>query len=207
MLKKCINLDINITHIFPFNQILLDKKEEKCKRIRMFKMIFLIYKIIENKVDFQFGYNSKQISINFAKEDKEYFKNLFIIINLTKDFYFEKSKIIIKNQPEEKILLETKENNEDEDKISVTNWFYIICSKILNNDIQMQDYDKFLKIMEKVSDENIKIIDEMNPEFENEIKENKRTYGFEKLPSKSKDDLPIKKEENLIMKIWYLVLF
>ena len=61
--------------------------------------------------------------------------------------------------------------------------------------------------MVKVSEENIKIIDEMNPEFENEIKENKRTYGFEKLPSKSNDDLNIKKEENLIMKIWYLVLF
>ena len=47
----------------------------------------------------------------------------------------------------------------------------------------------------------------MNHEFENEIKENKRAYRIEKLPSKSKDDLYIKKEENLIMKIWYLILF
>jgi hypothetical protein len=186
---------------------MLDKKEDKSKRIRMFKMIFLFYKIIENKIDFQFGYDSKQISYIFAKEDKEYFKNLFIVINLSTDFYFEKSKMIIKAETEENILLDTKENTEDEEKISVTNWFYIICSKILNNEIQLQDKEKFLDIMVKVSEENIKIIDEMNPEFENEIKENKRTYGFEKLPSKSNDDLNIKKEENLIMKIWYLVLF
>ena len=61
MMKKCINLDINITHLFPFNQIMLDKNKNKDKRIRMFKMIYLIYKIIENKVDFQFVYDSKQI--------------------------------------------------------------------------------------------------------------------------------------------------
>lgn len=61
--------------------------------------------------------------------------------------------------------------------------------------------------MVKATEENIKIIDEMNQEFEKEIKENKREYGIEKLLSKSIDDLCIKKEENLIMKIWYLVLF
>ena len=81
----------------------------------------------ENKIDFQFGYDSEQVTFNFPKEDKENLNNLFIIINLNKDFYFEKSKMIIKSETENKIIINTRENINEEEKISINNWIYIIC--------------------------------------------------------------------------------
>ena len=206
IIKVFVDQGINITKLFPFNQILLEKTEKNSKRIRMFKIIFLIFKIIENKIDCQFGYNSDIQQFIFRNEEKGYLDNLYIIINLTKDFYLEKSKIKEKDDPKEDNSIDIPEDIEEESKISASNWFYLICLKIIKNKLQLTEQDKLTDIMAKVTDENITILDEVNQEFEDEIKGENRTYSIIKLLSKPKEDLNAK-EENLIMKIWYLILF
>ena len=206
IINKIINDEINISQLFPFNQILLEKKENNGKKIRMFKIIYLIYKIIENKVNFQFSCNSDIIKFNFKKEDLEPFNNLYIIINITKDFYFENSQILTKNEIEEKRIVNTMKNIDEIDINNTSNWFYIICTKILDNKIQVTDKIKLYDIIEDVSEKNIRILDELTEEFEREIKEDKRTYRLTKLISKNKEVADIN-EDDLIMKIWFLVLF
>ena len=210
IVENCLNQGINITQLFPFNLLLLDeiqKKDNSGKIIRMYKVIFLIYKIIENKVNLQFDYDNNIIIFDNKNDDDAPFKNLYIKISLTKDFYFINTNIINKIVLEEaKILVITDSFENEEEKIDVANWFYIICNKILDNKIQINDKKQMRDILEDISDNNIRIIDELNEEFRIEIKEEKRTYSITKLLSKPNENLNIK-EEILIMKIWYLILF
>ena len=201
ILKKYLAQEMNLSQLFPFNQILLEKKENNNKRIRMFKMLFLIYKIIENKVNFQFGYQSKSLDFVFKKDENESFHNLNILINLNEDFYFEKGMIL---ESEKKIV--GIEKIEEEEMVSFSNWFFIVCSRILDNKIQITDRQKIFDIIDKVNKNNSNEIDLIDKEFENEIKGNKRIYRLSKLLSNNVENSE-KNEENLVMKIWYLVLF
>jgi len=211
IVENCVNQGINITQLFPFNLILLDeleKKENSGKTIRMYKIIFLIYKIIENKVNFQFDYDSNVIIFDYKNDDDDLpFKNLYIKIGLTKDFYCINTNIINKIVLEEKkILVITDSFEDEEEQIDVTNWFYIICNKILDNKIQINDKKQMRDILDDISEKKIRILDELNEEFRSEIKDGKRTYSITKLLSKPNDNLDTK-EEILIMKLWYLMLF
>ena len=210
IVKKFIDSEINVTQLFPFNQILLEKNGNNGRKIRMFKIIFLIYKMIEYKVNFQFDYNSTNIKFIFNNSKKyqlEFFNELFIIINLDKDFYFENSKIIKKTESQEKLMFETPNNFDNNDqKILATNSFYIICSKLLEGEFKIDEREKFLETFSNVFKKNIRIIDEIDNDFKKEIKDEKRTYRITKLISKSKGYLGIEDDE-LIMKIWYLILF
>ena len=212
IINKIINLEININYfiqLFPFNQIILEKKDNNNKKIRMFKIIYLIYKIIEKKIDFKFEYDCDIIKFDFKKEDKKSFKNLFIQINLSKDFYIENCKLLIKNESEEMKIIDTTENldnNDNEEIINVTNWFYVICLKILENRIEINNKSRILYIISDISNNKKRIIDEITEEYKKEIKEDNRTYRITKLISNPKNNLDIK-EDNLIIKIWYLILF
>ena len=208
-IEKCINKKLKITQLFPFNQILLDKIEGKGnnpRKIRMFKIIFLIYKMLENKVNFRFNYDPEFIKFEFEKDEVDSFKDLYLIINLNNDFYFENTKLLNKIGMAERTILDLKNVINDKDKIDATNWFYLICNNILDNKIQIDETNKMKEIMLEVNQKELRIVDEITEDFEKEIKENKRTYKITKLldrPNKNSDI----KENILIMKIWYLVLF
>ena len=70
IVKIFYNQEINILELFPFNQILLEKEDKNIKRIRMFKMLFLIYKIIDKKINFQIGNDKEFIKFDSKKEKK-----------------------------------------------------------------------------------------------------------------------------------------
>ena len=211
IVKQFINQEINVTQLFPFIQILLEKKEANPKRIRMFKIILLIYKILENKIDFEFCCNSKNIKFTFKTEEKEYFKDLFITISLNHEFYFENSKVTRKSD-EKKIIGISDDFTDDEDKIIDNNIFYIISSRILNYKIKIneqqetQKNEEITNIIDEVVENKLRILDELTEEFITEIKDEKRTYSIMKLLSKKKEDFDTE-EANFIIKIWYLILF
>ena len=48
----------------------------------MFKIIYLIYKIIESKVNSKIGCSYGTLDFNFIKDDSGLFKNLDIIVTL-----------------------------------------------------------------------------------------------------------------------------
>ena len=207
ILNKTIIHDINLTHLFPFNQIILEKSDNNFEKIRMFKIIFLIYKMIENKVDFQFSCGLEVLKFNFKRKETEPFNDIYIIINITKDFYFENSQICIKKGEIEKRLPKSFEDiNDDEEKININNWFYIICYRILAHKIEIHNNKKIFDIVEDVTENKIRILDKITEEFERDIREEKRAYRITKLISNPNED-PVVKEDNLIMKIWYLTLF
>ena len=213
IIQKTINLELNFTQIFPFNQIILEKFKKNNIRIRMFKIIFLTYKMIENKIDFEFGYNEVILKFNFKIRENENKKNIYIKINLNKEFYFLKnSKIIYNKDPEPKKIAHIPEDTEDKNKIAVTNWFYEICLNIINGKIQINDENKkiypnkVMGIIKNITENNINDIDEITEEFEKEIKEDDRTYRITKLINNSENNF-FQKNNNLIIKIWFLVLF
>ena len=72
IIHKAVNNEVNLTQLFPFNQIIL---EHNMKKIRVFKIISLIYKIIENKFDMEFIYDSDVLKFNFKKDEGDSFKN------------------------------------------------------------------------------------------------------------------------------------
>ena len=96
--------------------------------------------------------------------------------------------------------------NDEEEKINLSNWFYKICWQILETKIINNDKIKLLEIFKDVRDNKIRIIDQISNELQNEIKEDKRAYRITNLLSNPKEDLN-SREDNLIMKIWHLVLF
>ena len=212
IVRKLLSNKLNITKLFPFNQILLEKLKKNITRIRMFKIMFLIYKLIENKIDFEFGYNSDIIKFNFINPEIENFKNILIKINLNKDFYFKNSKILFKKGSESTKIIETSENIEAQEIISTTNWFYLICSNIIDNKIQINEdnkkiyMQKIFDIMDYVTENNINNVDEITEEFEKKIKVENRTYSITKLISKQERNF-FKSDDNLIIKIWFLILF
>ena len=208
IINQNMNHNILLTKLFPFNSILSEKRENNNKRIRIYKIIYLIYKLIENKVNFQFSYgNNKDIlEFNFEEKDKSTFNNLYIIIHLSNDFYFENSQILTKNAKVKEKLIEIKENTEEEKKLNESNLFYITCLKILNEKNNINIGVKISYIIKSISENNNIIIDKMTVEFQKEIKENNRIYSLEKLLSSKSKDLNIE-ENNLIMKIWFLILF
>ena len=202
IINKAVNNEVNFTQLFPFNQII---REKNSKKIRMFKIIYLIYKIIENKVDMEFSINSDILKFNFKKAETESFKNLKIKIKITNDFYFEIGQILINLNEKEELILESQKIYEDDEEEIISNRFYIICSKILDHKIPI-DKNKFEEISTNVTENNIKISDENTEDFERDIKEEKRTYRITKLLSNPKEDSD-KRDNNLIMKIWFLILF
>ena len=208
ILNQCINHKINFAQFFPFNNIILEKKENRTKQIRMFKIILLIYKLIENKICFQFSYSNNKdiIKFNFSKNDEEAFNNLFIIINLNNDFYSENSKILLNNEEKSEIIMETKELNYEEKMILETNLFYIVFFRILNEKISIKNKTDISKIINSIFDKDNIIINKITKEFLKEIKENNGVYSINKLISTPKKDLG-KEDDNLIMKIWYIILF
>ena len=266
ILKNSLNQEMNISSLFPFNQILLEKKENNKTKIRMFKIIFLIYKMIEKKINFEINFNSNpdKLVFDFKNDANTSFNNIYFILNLTKDFYFEGKRISIKKNPseegkyicgtsenyrerkdEEKEKIKDEENekikdeekekikdeekekvkdeekekvkdeekekikDEEKEKINLSNKFYIICSEIIDNKLQiiidnkLQIKKKEIKARMSNISENI---DEITTEFEEEIIGCNRTYSITKIISKQNKDLDIQ-EDNLIMKIWYLILF
>ena len=50
IMNKIIINDINLYQLFPFNQMILEKKKKNVKKNRMFNIIYLIYKILENLI-------------------------------------------------------------------------------------------------------------------------------------------------------------
>ena len=89
----------------------------------------------------------------------------------------------------------------------MSNWFYIICSKFLNKQILMDDNKlKLIEILNDVKENKIQIIDKLSEELERDIKEDKRSYRITNLLSDPKENIE-SKENRLIMKIWFLVLF
>ena len=212
LLNKLLNGELNITQLFPFNQILLEKLKKNNTRIRMFKIIFLVYKLIENKIDFEFGYNTDIIKFNFKIREIENFKNILININLNKDFYFTNSKILFKKDSELTKIIETSESIEEQEKISITNWFYIICLNIIDNKIQINEENKkiykqkILDIVDNVTENNINNVDEITEELEKEIKAQNRVYTLTKLVSERERNF-YKGDDNLIIIIWFLILY
>ena len=204
IIHKAVNNEVNLTQLFPFNQIIL---EHNMKKIRVFKIISLIYKIIENKFDMEFIYDSDVLKFNFKKDEGDSFKNLKIKIKISNDFYFEFGQLLINKEEEEKSILKIDSNEFDanDDEEIINNWFYKICSKILDHKIPI-DINKFEEIMESVTNLNQKISAEITDDFEMEIKEDKKSYRITKLVSNPKEDLD-KRDDNLIMKIWFLILF
>ena len=204
IIHKAVNNDVNLTQLFPFNQIILENNK---KKIRVFKIISLIYKIIENKFDLEFIYNSDILKFNFKKDEGDSFKNYKIQIKISNDFYFEIGKILINKEEEEESILKVDSNefDEEDDEEIINNWFYKICSKILDHKIPI-DINKFQEIITNVTNQNQKISVEITEDFEREIKEDKRSYRITKLISNPKEDLD-KRDDNLIMKIWFLILF
>ena len=198
IINKFMIHDIDITQLFPFNQILLEKKDKNEKKIRMFKIILLIYKMIESKVNFEFGFESDTLKFDFKKEIDDAFNNVYIIINLTNDFYFIKSKILLK--PENKKILFTLDEVNDE-ILKITNLFYIILTKILNNEIKITEKKKIAETVNELLKKEIRIINEITEDFEQEIKSYRRIYRIDNLISKYKEG------SFLIMKIWFLILF
>ena len=200
--------DINVIQLFPFNQILLERNHKNEKKIRMFKIVYLIYKMIDNKINFQLCHDSNILKFNFENDKIENFSTLFIQLNLDKDFYFNTNcKIINKIEAEEKLIIGTSDNyKNDEQKIKVNNWFYIIFSGILDNKIKINDKEKKKEIIKNVSQNKIKIFDEIDEEFEKEIKNDKRTYRIINLISRPEED-DNTREYNLIAKIWFIILF
>ena len=205
IVNKAIINKVNLTQLFPFNQIILEKAEKNSKKIRAFKIIYLIYKIIENNVNMEFMYNSNVIKFNFKKDEEQSFNNLKIKIKMTHDFYFEIGQILINKEENEDLILDSQKFDEDDDYESINNWFLIICLKILEHKIPI-DKKRFEEIIINVIDKNKKLSDEITEEIERDIKEEKRTYRLTKLVSNPKEDSD-KRDNNLIMKIWFLILF
>ena len=178
----------------------------------MFNIIYLVYKIIENHIDCQIVFDSDIIKFNFKKNANEYLdrlKSLYIELNITKEFYFYKDKITFAKFDHEEIIFNTVDNddiNDEEEKINLSNWFYKICWQILETKTINNDKIKLLEIFKDVRDNKIRIIDQISNELQNEIKEDKRAYRITNLISNPKEDIN-SREENLIMKIWHLVLF
>ena len=182
-------------------------------------MLFLIYKIIDKKINLQVGNDKEFIKFDSKKEKKEEEnkeehkkeeKNIHIILNLSEDFYLYDSKMVINDGGERK--LEVSKFKNDEERIILNNWFYIVCTKIVDNKIEFDGTNKIQEIF-KIVKKKVRVLDQINEEYENEfndfekeIKEDKRTYRIVKLLSNTSEDIDIN-EENIIMKIWYLVLF
>ena len=208
VMNKNINREIFLIQIFPFNQIFLEKRDNNNKRIRMYKIIFLIHKLIENKVDFQLcfeNYKSVQEFI-FKEKDKNSFNDLFIIINLSNDFYFKNSQILIKDSECQKKLIEIKESTEEQKKLFDMNLFYITSLRILNEKNNIKKGIKIPDIINSISEKNNIVIDKITDEFKKEIKDNNRIYSLTKLISNPKQSLNTA-ENKLIMNIWFLILF
>ena len=90
--------------------------------------------------------------------------------------------------------------------MNANNFFYILCLKILDNKIQLNEFKKILGVIKDVSENSIRILDKITEEFEKGIKEENRAYRITKLLSNPKEDLDTR-EDNLIMKIWFLILY
>ena len=207
IVKKLLNNGIIVIRLFPFNQILLEKKRTDSKIVRMFKMILLTYKLIENKINFQFGYDSNILSFNFKNNDGGNFQNLLMIINLDKDFYMTDSKITIKSELKEKKIVGTSDKyDNEEEKITVNNWFYDISFQIIDNKLQLNDKQKIFSIIENFTDNKIRTLDEINKEFKRDIISENRAYRLLKLSYKYGENSDIT-EDNLIKIIWHLILF
>ena len=208
ILKQCFEQKINITQIFPFNKIISEKKDNNNKRIRMFKIIFLIYKLIENRVSFQFSCknNIDIIKFTFPNDNKATLNNLYVILNISNNFNFENSKILLNYLETSEIIFEIKEFINEEQIIHKTNLFYNFCLNILSKNISIKEKSDLTNILNSISDKNNIIIDKVTKKFIEEIKENNRTYSINKLILKQKQDFD-KKEDNIIMKIWHLILF
>lgn len=104
------------------------------------------------------------------------------------------------------IIFEIKEFINEEQIIHKTNLFYNFCLNILSKNISIKEKSDLTNILNSISDKNNIIIDKVTKKFIEEIKENNRTYSINKLILKQKQDFN-KKEDNIIMKIWHLILF